>query len=141
MENSFDYIIVGSGFGGSISAMRLAEKGYSVLVIEKGKRYKTKDFPKTNWNLRKYIWMPSFGLHGIQKLTLFRHAFILSGVGVGGGSLVYANTLMMPPDRFFENSQWALFNNWKNVLKPFYDKADFMLGRTKLKISTRKTEF
>lgn len=128
----YDYIIIGSGFGGSVSAMRLAEKGYSVLVIEKGKQYKTEDFPKTNWNLKKYLWMPKLGLWGIQKLSLFRHAFILSGVGVGGGSLVYANTLMKPPKPFYNDEQWARFADWENILDPFYDDVSFMLGRCKL---------
>ncbi|MBN2519239.1 MAG: GMC family oxidoreductase, partial [Bacteroidales bacterium] len=103
-----------------------------VLTIEKGKRYNSEDFPKTNWNLKKYLWMPAVGFYGIQRLDLFKHAFILSGVGVGGGSLVYANTLMFPPDDFFNNKQWNQFNSWKDVLKPYYDKAGKMLGRTKL---------
>ena len=132
MNKVYDYIIIGSGFGGSVSAMRLAEKGYSVLVIEKGKRYISEDFPKTNWNLKKYIWMPNLGLYGIQQLTLFKHAFILSGTGVGGGSLVYANTLMKPPKNFFVNSDWKRFNDWEKELEPYYKKAHFMLGRTKL---------
>ncbi len=132
MDTVFDYIIIGSGFGGSVSAHRLTEKGYKVLVIEKGKRFKNSDFPKTNWNLRKYLWMPQFGLHGIQRLNLFKHAFVLTGVGVGGGSLVYANTLMHPPKEFFQNNDWEKFNNWESTLEPFYKKAHFMLGRTKL---------
>ncbi len=111
--------------------MRLAEKGYSVLVIEKGKRYTQKDFPKTNWNLRKYLWIPAFRLFGFQKLTFKRQASILSGVGVGGGSLVYANTLFYPPDEFFNHPSWNKLNNWKDILQPFYEKAAFMMGRTK----------
>ena len=132
MQTEFDYIVVGSGFGGSVSALRLAEKGYSVLVIEKGRRYESLDFPKTNWNLRKYLWMPVLGFYGIQKLNYFKHAFILSGAGVGGGSLVYANTLMKPPKDFFTNTDWNKFSNWEEILDPFYEKAGFMLGRTKL---------
>lgn len=132
MEETFDYIVIGSGFGGSVAAMRLSEKGYSVLVLEKGKRYRTEDFPETNWNIRKYLWMPAIGLRGIQRLDLFRHAFILSGVGVGGGSLVYANTLMKPPSEFFGNEKWRRFNEWEEVLEPFYHKVDRMLGRVKL---------
>jgi cholesterol oxidase len=128
-----DYIVIGSGFGGSVAAMRLAMKGYSVLVLEKGKRYRTEDFPKTNWNLRKYLWMPRFGLYGFQRLDLFRHAFILSGTGVGGGSLVYANTLMKPPEQFFRHEQWRHFRDWKTLLEPFYEEAHRMLGRVKLK--------
>lgn len=132
MSELQDYIVIGSGFGGSVSAMRLAMKGYSVLILEKGKRYRTEDFPKTNWNLRKYLWMPRFGMYGFQRLDLFKHAFILSGTGVGGGSLVYANTLMKPPDQFFKHEQWKRFRDWKTVLEPFYEEAHRMLGRVKL---------
>ena len=132
MADCQDYIVIGSGFGGSVSAMRLAMKGYSVLVLEKGKRYRTEDFPKSNWNLRKYLWMPRFGLYGFQRLDLFRHAFILSGTGVGGGSLVYANTLMKPPEAFFRNKQWEKYKDWQSVLEPFYAEAHRMLGRVKL---------
>ena len=131
MEKVWDYIVIGSGFGGSVSSLRLAEKGYSVLTLEKGRRFRTADFPKTNWNLKKYVWLPAIGFLGFQKLNLFKHAFILSGTGVGGGSLVYANTLMHPNDEFFANPQWAAFKNWKNELEPYYEKAAFMLGRTK----------
>ena len=105
-KSDWDVIIVGSGFGGSVSALRLAEKGYKVLVIEKGKRYRTEDFPKTNWNLRKYIWMPRIFLYGIQCITLLKDVFIMHGTGVGGGSLVYANTLLIPPNEAFESGNW-----------------------------------
>jgi len=127
----YDFIIIGSGFGGSVSAMRLAEKGYSVLVIEKGKRYSHTDFPKNNWNLRKYLWVPALRFFGYQKLSFKPQASILSGVGVGGGSLVYANTLFHPPDEFFDHPSWRNFSGWKKVLDPFYRKAAFMMGRTK----------
>lgn len=130
-SKTYDYIVIGSGFGGSVSSLRLAEKGYSVLTIEKGKRWRTEDFPKTNWNIKKYLWLPKAGFFGFQKLNLFKHAFILSGTGVGGGSLVYANTLMYPLDGFFTNKQWGHFADWKTVLNPFYEKAGLMLGRTK----------
>ncbi|MCK4343963.1 MAG: GMC family oxidoreductase [Bacteroidales bacterium] len=130
MEKVYDYIVIGSGFGGSVSAMRLAEKGYSVLVLEKGKRYRTEDFPKTNWNLPKYLWVPGLRMFGFQKLSFFKDASILSGVGVGGGSLVYANTLVKPPDEFFNNPSWSGFKDWKKELEPYYDMAHFMLGRT-----------
>ena len=128
MEKIYDYIIIGSGFGGSVSAMRLAEKGYSVLVIEKGKKYEAKDFPKTNWNVRKYLWAPMLRCFGFQKIDLFNEVMIFTGVGVGGGSLVYANTHMFPADAFFSNPSWQRFGDWKSVLAPFYKTARFMLG-------------
>jgi len=130
MPPSFDYIVIGSGFGGSVSALRLAEKGYSVLVLEQGKRYESSDFPRTNRNLFKYLWVPALRMFGIQKLSFFKKASILTGVGVGGGSLVYANTLFEPPDEFFRNNAWSRFGNWKSKLKPFYELAAFMLGKT-----------
>jgi cholesterol oxidase len=130
-KESFDYIIIGSGFGGSVSALRLAEKGYSVLVIEKGKKYDNADFPKTNWNLRKWFWYPGLKIFGIQKLTFFRHITILSGIGVGGGSLVYANTLPKPKSAFYNHGSWAGLENWESELAPFYDTAYNMLGAAK----------
>lgn len=123
----FDFIVVGSGFGGSVSALRLAEKGYRVAVLEKGRRYRTEDFPPTNWNLRKYLWMPRLGLYGIQMLTLLRHVLVLHGGGVGGGSLVYANQLLVPPDDVFEKPAWGP-GDWKARLAPFYAEARRMLG-------------
>lgn len=129
MQHDYDYIIVGSGFGGSVSALRLAEKGYSVLVIEKGKWFnKPEDFPKTNWNLRKWLWLPSFGWRGLFKLSFFRHVAVLSGTGVGGGSLVYANTLPVPGKDFFETGHWKGLADWERELKPFYAIAEKMLG-------------
>ncbi len=124
----YDYIIVGSGFGGSVSALRLAEKGYSVLVIEKGKWYSKDDFPKTNWNLRKWMWLPSMRFYGIMKMTFYNHIAILSGTGVGGGSLVYANTLPKPHSNFYKNGSWAELADWESELSPFYEKAKQMLG-------------
>ncbi len=132
MKNEYDYIIIGSGFGGSVSAMRLAEKGYSVLVIEKGKRFKASDFPNSDWNLKKFLWMPMLKWFGFQKLTFFRQVTILSGVGVGGGSIVYGNTHMFPPDKFFNNPVWSHFKDWKKELTPFYNLARHMLGTKKL---------
>ncbi len=131
MDQSFDYIVIGSGFGGSVSAMRLAEKGYSVMVVEKGKRWKAADFPRSNWNVRKYLWLPLLKCFGFQKLTFFKEVFILSGVGVGGGSLVYANTHMMPGDSFYSNPLWSEIKDWKSVLAPYFEKARFMLGSEK----------
>lgn len=124
----YDYIIVGSGFGGSVSALRLSQKGYKVLVIEKGKWYDGKDFPKTNWNLRKWLWLPKFKFFGIMKMTYFRHVGILSGVGVGGGSLVYANTLPKPKNNFYTSGSWAELKDWESELSPYYDVALKMLG-------------
>lgn len=131
MEEKFDYIVIGSGFGGSVSAMRLAEKGYSVLVIEKGKRWKSTDFPKSNWNIRKYLWIPILKCFGFQKLSFFKEVFVISGVGVGGGSLVYANTHMMPRESFYTNPVWSNFKDWKSILAPYFEKARFMLGSEK----------
>ncbi len=130
MQHNYDYIIVGSGFGGSVSALRLSEKGYKVLVIEKGKRWDPQQFPKTNWNLRKWMWLPLFRFHGIFKMTLMRHVGILSGVGVGGGSLVYANTLPRPEDAFFHSGSWSGLADWKKELEPHYLEAERMLGAT-----------
>ncbi|MBN2348887.1 MAG: GMC family oxidoreductase [Bacteroidales bacterium] len=128
MKYDFDYIIIGSGFGGSVSALRLSEKGYRVLVIEKGKWFKAKDFPKTNWNLRKWFWMPLLHFHGIMKLSIFRHIVILSGTGVGGGSLVYANTLPVPKTAFYKTGSWSQLADWENELRPYYLRALKMLG-------------
>jgi cholesterol oxidase len=131
MQQQYDYIVIGSGFGGSVSAMRLAEKGYSVLVIEKGKRWKANDFPKSDWDLKKYLWVPMLKMFGIQKLTFFNEVFVISGVGVGGGSLVYANTHMMPKENFYTHKSWGHFKDWKQVLAPYFERAKFMLGTTK----------
>jgi cholesterol oxidase len=127
----YDYIVIGSGFGGSVASLRLVEKGYTVLTIEQGKRFNPGDFPKSNWNLPKYLWVPALRFFGFQKLSFYSTASILSGTGVGGGSLVYANTLYIPPDEFFTNPSWLRFGDWKKILEPFYDKASFMLGRKK----------
>lgn len=124
----YDFVIIGSGFGGSVSALRLAEKGYSVLVIEKGKKLVSEDFPKTNWNLRKWLWLPGLKFFGIQKLNFLRHISALSGVGVGGGSLVYANTLPKPKSPFFNQGSWKGLADWENELAPHYDTAWRMLG-------------
>lgn len=126
-NRDYDYIVIGSGFGGSVSALRLAQKGYKVAVLEKGKRWENKDFPKTNWNSRKYLWLPQLGCYGIQMLTQLKHVLILHGGGVGGGSLVYANQLLVPPDSVFEKSEWAI-ENCKEQLMPHYEKAQKMLG-------------
>jgi cholesterol oxidase len=126
----YDFIVIGSGFGGSVSALRLAEKGYSVAVLERGKRWRTEDFPKTNWNIRKYLWAPLVRCFGIQAITLLRDVMILHGCGVGGGSLVYANTLLIPPDRVFADPRWSALGSWKDDLAPHYATARRMLGVT-----------
>ena len=131
LNKEYDYIIIGSGFGGSVSALRLSEKGYKVLVIEKGKWYKANDFPKTNWNLKKWLWMPKLRFFGIMKLTIFRHIAIVSGTGIGGGSLVYANTLPVPKSTFFKTGSWRNLLDWEEELFPYYEKALKMLGATK----------
>ena len=130
MQKTYDYIIIGSGFGGSVSALRLSEKGYKVLVIEKGSWWKPEDFPKTNWNLKKWLWLPSLRFFGFFKLTFLRHVGILSGVGVGGGSLVYANTLPRPNAAFFKSGSWAGIMDWQSKLEPHYQTAEKMLGAT-----------
>jgi cholesterol oxidase len=124
-----DFAIVGSGFGGSVSALRLSEKGYSVSVLEMGKRWQTADFPKTNWEIKKHLWRPRFGLYGILQLTILRDVFFIHGCGVGGGSLVYANTLLVPPDIAFRDPQWVGLD-WKESLRPHYATALRMLGAT-----------
>jgi cholesterol oxidase len=127
--DSYDYVIVGSGFGGSVAALRLAEKGYRVAVVEMGKRYLPADFARTSWNLRRFLWKPRLGCYGILQMTLLGDVFVLHGAGVGGGSLVYANTLLVPPDSAFEDPAWV-GGNWKTILSPHYATAKRMLGVT-----------
>jgi len=124
----YDYIIIGSGFGGSVSAMRLTEKGYSVLVLEKGKRYEDKDFAKTNWQYWKYLWMPAIRAHGILQISILKGVMVLHGAGVGGGSLGYANVLEVPTDETFATTAWNQNIKWGEVLKPHYETAKKMLG-------------
>jgi cholesterol oxidase len=125
-----DYVVVGSGFGGSVSALRLAEKGYSVLVLEQGKRYADDELPADSFDRKRYYWNPRLGWRGIWKLTVFKDAFIMTGTGVGGGSNVYAMTLYTPPDRFFDDQQWAGMRDWKAALAPHFETAQRMLGVT-----------
>lgn len=126
----FDFIIIGSGFGGAVSAMRLAQKGYSVAVLEKGKRYRRLDFPKTNWNIWKFLWAPVARCFGIQQITLLKGVMVLHGSGVGGGSLVYANTLMRPRSLAFQDPRWPKGLDWERELAPHYLTAARMLGAT-----------
>lgn len=123
----YDFIVIGSGFGGSVSALRLTQKGYKVAVLEKGKRWNTEEFPVTNWNIRKNLWLPAIGCYGPQMLTQLKHVLIFHGGGVGGGSLVYANQLLVPPDEVFQRPEWGP-GNWKEKLMPCYDRAKKMLG-------------
>lgn len=127
-ETTYDYVIVGSGFGGSVSAMRLTEKGYSVLVLEKGKRYEDKDFAKTNWQYWKYLWMPALRAYGIMQISILKGVMVLHGAGVGGGSLGYANVLEVPTDETFATPAWNQNVKWGEVLKPHYETAKKMLG-------------
>ena len=137
---NYDVVIVGSGFGGAPSALRLAEKGYSVLVLEKGRRFQPEDFPKTNWNLKRWMWMPQLGWRGLFKMTFLPHITALSGVGVGGGSLTYANTLPLPKSGFFSAPSWAHLGKWADELAPHYDTAQRMLGATKNELPTYSDE-
>ncbi|HLF27960.1 MAG TPA: GMC family oxidoreductase [Anaerolineae bacterium] len=130
-QETFDFVVIGSGFGGSVSAMRLTEKGYRVLVLERGKRYRDQDFAKRNWNIFKYLWWPALRCFGILQLTPFRDVFVLHGAGVGGGSLGYANVLMEPSDKLFEAPAWRHLADWKAILRPHYDTARRMLGVTR----------
>ncbi len=127
---SHDFIIIGSGFGGSVAALRLAEKGYDVLVLERGKRYTAENFPKTNWNVRKFLWMPSLRFFGFMGINFLNDIMILNGSGVGGGSLVYASTHIKPTDSFFNAPEWRGLANWKEELEPCFEVANRMLGTT-----------
>lgn len=124
----FDWIIVGSGFGGSVSALRLAEKGYRVLVLEKGRRWSPHDFPRTNLELRRWLWAPGLGLRGFFQMSFLEHVTVLHGVGVGGGSLAYANTLPLPSEDFFRAPSWGRLADWARELAPHYAAASRMLG-------------
>ena len=130
-EFDYDVVVIGSGFGGSTSALRLSEKGYRVAVIESGRRWDAKvgtDFPKTNWNLRKSMWMPRLGLKGTLRMSLLGKCALFSACGVGGGSLIYGNTLYEPLDGFYNDPHWAGITDWRSELAPYYDQAKRMLG-------------
>lgn len=132
----YDAIVIGSGFGGSVAALRLAEKGHRVLVLEKGERLGAAEFPRTNWNLKRWLWAPWLGFRGLFQMTFFRHLTVLSGVGVGGGSLVYAATHPEPDHTFYEAPSWAHLEDWKTALRPYYDLAKRMLGVIRVPFST-----
>ncbi len=124
----YDVVVIGSGFGGSVAALRLTEKGYRVAVLEAGRRYEDSTFPKTSWRVNRFLWAPRLGLKGLQRIHVLRDVVVLAGAGVGGGSLVYANTLYVPPEAFFEDRQWAHITDWADELAPYYDQATRMLG-------------
>ena len=124
----FDVLVIGSGFGGSVTALRLTEKGYRVGVIEAGARFEDEDLPSTSWDLRRYLFRPEAGCYGIQRVDALRDCLIVSGAGVGGGSLVYANTLYEPLAPFYDDPQWRHITDWRSELAPFYDQAKRMLG-------------
>jgi cholesterol oxidase len=132
----YDVLVVGSGFGGSVAALRAAEKGYTVGVLEAGRRFATSDFPRSSWQIDRFLWMPRLGWHGIQRLTLLRNVLVLSGAGVGGGSLVYANTLAEPLDAFFEDPGWSGITDWRDELAPHYATVKRMLGAARPPVDT-----
>jgi len=136
-EQHYDWVIVGSGFGGSVSAHRLTQKGYKVLIIEKGRRFKLEDFPKTNWDVKRWMWNPAMGLKGFFQMSFMKHMTILHGVGVGGGSLVFANTLPTPTSEFFQSGSWGDLADWETELAPHYATAKRMLGATPNPLMTK----
>ncbi|MEU1514090.1 GMC family oxidoreductase [Streptomyces sp. NPDC005811] len=129
-QDTYDYdvLVVGSGFGGSVTALRLTEKGYKVGVLEAGRRFTREALPKNSWDLKNYLWAPRLGLYGIQRIHLLGNVMVLAGAGVGGGSLNYANTLYVPPKPFFDDPQWRDITDWQEELSPYYDQARRMLG-------------
>jgi len=132
----FDWVVVGSGFGGSVSALRLSEKGYRVAVLEAGRRFADQDFARSTWNLRRFLWMPALGLRGIMRIYTFKDVWILAGAGVGGGSLVYANTLYQPGEVFFSAPEWKELEDWQHALAPHYAEAKRMLGAASIPFRT-----
>jgi cholesterol oxidase len=131
-NHDHDWVVIGSGFGGSVAALRLAQKGYDVKVLECGRRFRDEDFARSTWDSRRYFWAPKLGLRGILRLTLFRDVLVGSGCGVGGGSLGYANTLYRARDAFFADERWSALADWKAQLAPHYDTAERMLGVTEV---------
>jgi cholesterol oxidase len=134
MENKYDYVIIGSGFGGSVSALRLTEKGYKVAVLEQGSRFTPEKFPKSSWQISRWLWFPFLRWKGFFSMRIFRHAFILHGCAVGGGSITYANTLLRPSEKAFTSGAWAPLANWSEELDPHYKTSMRMLGVIENKI-------
>ena len=141
--NDYDVVVIGSGFGGSVAALRLSEKGYRVAVIEAGRWFSDDELPQTSWRPRRYLWLPAARCFGIMRMTLLRNVLIVSGTGVGGGSLVYANTSLVyantlyePLDAFYRDPQWAHITDWKSELASHYDQAKRMLGVTTARDTT-----
>ncbi|WP_420880821.1 FAD-dependent oxidoreductase [Rhodococcus sp. (in: high G+C Gram-positive bacteria)] len=124
----YDVVVIGSGFGGSVAALRLTEKGYRVGVLEAGRRFADDELPRTSWRLRQYLWAPWLGCYGVQRMHLLPDVLVMAGAGVGGGSLNYANTLYRPPAPFFRDSQWGHITDWERELAPYYEQAERMLG-------------
>ncbi|MBR7839139.1 GMC family oxidoreductase [Actinospica durhamensis] len=139
--NDYDVVVVGSGFGGSVAALRLSEKGYRVLVLEAGRRFTRESLPKTSWSLKDYLWAPRLGLYGIQRIHVLGNVMVLAGAGVGGGSLNYANTLYVPPKAFFQDPQWGAITDWEAELKPYYAQARRMLGVRQNPTTTEADEY
>ncbi|WP_327289162.1 GMC family oxidoreductase [Streptomyces sp. NBC_01198] len=127
-EDDYDVVVIGSGFGGAVSALRLTEKGYRVGVLEAGRRFARDELPRNSWDFRNYLWAPALGLYGIQRIHVLGNVLVLAGAGVGGGSLNYANTLYVPPAAFFQDRQWGHITDWQQELAPYYDQAQRMLG-------------
>ena len=136
MGFDYDVVIVGSGFGGSVSALRLTEKGYRVAVLECGKRWTKDTLPETNWDAKNFFWFPKLGMRGFQRMTLLKDVFVVSGSAVGGGSVVYANTLYEPLPAYYRDPQWADIADWQAEYRPFYDQAKRMLGVTETPFET-----
>src|SRR5215472_10458018 len=137
----YDVIVVGSGFGGAVSALRLTEKGYRVGVLEAGRRFTREELPKNSFALRDYLWAPRLGMFGIQRIHLLGKVMVLAGAGVGGGSLNYANTLYVPPRAFFEDPQWGEITDWEDELRPYYRQAQRMLGVRQNPTTTEADEY
>jgi cholesterol oxidase len=136
----YDVVVVGSGFGGSVAALRLCEKGYKVAVLEAGRRFDATNLPRNSWDIRRFLWAPRIGCFGIQRVHFLRDVVVLAGAGVGGGSLNYANTLYEPLPAFYEDPQWAGSADWRAVLRPYYDQAKRMLGVTENREMTPSDE-